>query len=101
MEASYNAIREALEDSQSLLEGFSRGEYGAQVREQMRDNSAALAIPTRNCERLSNSTTAIESYQNETGLNKHPVALWTAKQIYAFIDWLFATRKEQQNDIRH
>ena len=44
------AIREALEDSQSLLESFSRGEYGAQVREQMRDNRAALAAPARNCD---------------------------------------------------
>ena len=51
MEASNSkALREALEDSQWLLEHFSRGDYGAQVREQMSDNSAALAAPPRNCD---------------------------------------------------
>lgn len=53
MEANnVKAMREALEDSQSLLESFSRGEYGAQVREQMRDNRAALSAPPRNCNRF-------------------------------------------------
>lgn len=46
------AMREALEDSQSLLESFSRGEYGSQVREQMRDNRAALAAPARNIDAI-------------------------------------------------
>lgn len=44
------AMREALEDSQWLLEHFSRGDYSAQVREQMIDNRAALAAPPRNCD---------------------------------------------------
>ena len=54
---------------------------------------AALAKPPRNCDRLLDSVTAIKSYQEETGLNKHQVPLWTAAQIYALIDWLFAEAK--------
>lgn len=50
MEGNQMKMREALEDSQSLLESFSYGEYGAQVREQMRDNRAALSAPPRNCD---------------------------------------------------
>lgn len=55
--------------------------------------NAALSALARNCDRLLDSATAIKSYQEETGLNKHPVPLWTAAQIYAFIDWLFAEAK--------
>jgi hypothetical protein len=43
-------MREALEDSQRLLENFAWGDNGAQVREQMRDNKEALSAPPRNCD---------------------------------------------------
>lgn len=52
-------IREALEDSQSLLESFSWGEYGPQVREQMRDNRSTLAAPPRNCDKCKNADEAV------------------------------------------
>ena len=58
----------------------------------------ALSAPPRNCDRLFNSVTAIESYQKETGMNKHPVPLWTAAQIYAFIDWLLVLAVERKGD---
>ena len=96
MEASnIKAMREALEDSQSLLESFSRGDYGAQVREQMRDNRVALSAPPRNCDLFDTKDKSREAFQKLRGHRVFAdVSLWDNRdEIELFLDWLFATKK--------
>ena len=80
------AIREALEDSQSLLENFSWGGYGPQVREQMRDNQAALAAPPRNCDVYKTSWDVVTHWDG--GLD-------SAQNIVHMLDWLLAPVKPE------
>ena len=84
------AIREALEDSQLLLESFSRGELGAQVREQMRDNQAALAAPPRNCDRFATVKEAAIAFAAEVKNQPHPCPDFT------FSTWLLSPVTEKE-----
>lgn len=105
---AYEKMREALEavdDAFSCGSLYASGDcptpHDVSVFEDVRDKvKAALAAPPRNCDRLPNRASAIEAYQKDTGFNKHPVVLWTAAQIYAFIDWLFATKKGENDAIK-
>ena len=100
-------MREALGDTLDALKSLSKS-HGTDLPEDVRallgrmafTVNAAIAAPPRNCDRLPNRAAAIEAYQKDTGLNKHPAVLWTAAQIYAFIDWLFATKKGENDAIK-
>lgn len=83
------ALREALDE----IRVAAMSDYEPDADYLIEKCNAALAKPPRNCDRLLDSVTAIKSYQEKTGLNKHQVPLWTAAQIYALIDWLFAEAK--------
>lgn len=87
MESNVQKIRDALEDSQSLLESFSQGEYGAQVREQMRDNQAALSAPPRNCDVYKTSWDVVTHWDG--GLD-------STQSIVRMLDWLLATATERK-----
>lgn len=93
-------MREALEYIKQWSEDCISEEGADNVDDMIAVVDDALAEPPRNCDRLPNRAAAIEAYQKETGLNKHPAVLWTAAQIYAFIDWLFATKKGENDAIK-
>ena len=80
------ALREALEDSNGLLEELAAiGEWGEAAREQISANNAALGSPIRNCDMFSNGDDAYQAWRDL--FRKMP-----QEDVPMFSDWLFSTK---------
>jgi hypothetical protein len=77
-----SALREALEDTEELLEHFAKP--GTMLHSafylHMRDNRAALAAPARNCDKYETDEEARDAWENQSG----------ARDYFTFAWWCFA-----------
>ena len=92
MEGNQMKMREALENSNGLLEELTAiGDWGESAREQIAENNAALSAPARNCDRFADAPSAYADFIVPWKLEGHFDDVPTLQD---FSNWLFAPAQE-------
>jgi hypothetical protein len=87
-------MREALEDSNGLLEELSRiGEWYESANGQIKENNYALSAPARNCDRFENYEDALSEFENQIRIEGR---LGFINPFTEVVNWLLAEAKGER-----